>query len=206
MRLCEFCSKKFQPKEKKTRFCSRSCASRQIHNRPEIKERWVQSLRAHPEWRQRAILANANRPPGLRAVTGRKISASHKASGYKPKIRGGNGTGPTKAEIRLMEMVPDLSWNVTIKTGKWNGSGFPPVYKVDTAIPAIKLAIEADGGSHCPYARQAQDRKKEDFLKALGWTVLRFSNRQILDVRLAVGVVADIEFTISRLRSTQATA
>jgi len=43
------------------------------------------------------------------------------------------------------------------------------------------LAIEIDGNSHCLLSRQAQDRKKENFLKSLGWTVLRFTNQQVIE-------------------------
>lgn len=44
----------------------------------------------------------------------------------------------------------------------------------------LKLAIEADGGSHNSIERQAQDAKKDELLRSLGWTVLRFTNQQIL--------------------------
>jgi len=134
------------------------------------------------------------------------ISEALKRIGHKPKIRGGNGTGPTKAETALIEMLSGAVWNYGIHTGKWNGSGYPPIYKVDCALPAIKLAIEADGNSHCSSNRKSKDRKKQEFLAGLGWTVLRFSNRAILDARTSAQVLRDIRFTISKLKSTQVTA
>lgn len=125
-----------------------------------------------------------------------------RAMGCRPIVRGGNGTGPTKAEWQLMRMFPEAVWNYGVKTGKWNGSGYPPVYKMDIAFPVIKLAIEADGGSHNNPIRRALDVKKDTFLKGLGWTVLRFSNKLILDFRTQVKILADVEFTISKLKDT----
>ena len=43
------------------------------------------------------------------------------------------------------------------------------------------IAIEIDGASHCALARQGQDRKKQALLESLGWIVLRFTNRQVLE-------------------------
>ena len=65
-------------------------------------------------------------------------------------------------------------------TGRPRGSGFPPAYKADSGCHALKLAIEADGGPHNSIERQAQDAKKDELLRSLGWTVLRFTSQQIL--------------------------
>jgi hypothetical protein len=135
------------------------------------------------------------------------VSRGLKAIGHRPKVRGGNGTGPTKAEWQLMRMFPEGIWNYAIKTGCWNGSGYPPVYKVDLGFPDEKLAIEADGGTHGTWDnRKEKDLKKDKFLKDLGWKVLRYSNREILDFRSSVQILADVEFIISKSRATRATA
>jgi very-short-patch-repair endonuclease len=106
-----------------------------------------------------------------------------------------------------MEMFPSGVWSYGIKTGKWNGSGYPPVYKVDLAFPRVKLAIEADGSNHGTWDnRKAKDAKKDAFLAGLGWKVLRYSNRAILDFRQSVVILADVEFLISTLPDTRATA
>jgi hypothetical protein len=140
-------------------------------------------------------------------VCSNKVSAALKASGHCPKVRGGNGTGPSKAEWQLIRMFPEAQWNFGIKTGKWNGSGYPPCYKVDLAFPDIKLAIEADGSSHTNWnGRKAKDRKKEKFLAGLGWTVLRLSNKTILDFKQQRFVMDSVRFTISKLKGIQATA
>ena len=58
---------------------------------------------------------------------------------------------------------------------------YPPAYKVDIGSIPLKIAIEVDGFSHCSLARKELDKKKEKFLGGLGWTVLRFSNKEVLE-------------------------
>jgi very-short-patch-repair endonuclease len=52
--------------------------------------------------------------------------------------------------------------------------------KIDIAIPSLKLAIEVDGLSHTKRGQKEKDAKKEQALKARGWTLLRFWNAEIL--------------------------
>lgn len=59
--------------------------------------------------------------------------------------------------------------------------GYPPAYKVDLALPALKLAIEVDGQSHKMASRAAQDLKKQQALSEKGWTILRFWNHEVLN-------------------------
>ena len=66
-----------------------------------------------------------------------------------------------------------------IRTGSIMG-GVPPSYKVDIANPSMMIAIEVDGGSHCPLVRKEQDEKKSRCLEALGWSVFRVSNERAL--------------------------
>lgn len=53
-------------------------------------------------------------------------------------------------------------------------------YRIDITIPSARIAIEADGKAyHSSKAQKAHDRRKNEYLKKNGWTVLRFSGRQI---------------------------
>jgi len=52
-------------------------------------------------------------------------------------------------------------------------------YIVDFACPARKLVIELDGGQHA--ARHAADAARSAELAALGWRVIRFWNRDVID-------------------------
>src|SRR5689334_6113586 len=176
MKPCKLCGK---PTSNKT-FCSVPCLNRWMTGTPE-----GQKLICTKERREKTSRFARNRMltdnPMKREECRLKVSASLKKMGWKPKVRGGNGTGPTKAESLLLSLVNGSVWNYGIKTGKWNGSGFPPMYKVDVAFPELKLAVEADGQTHNSPVKRMQDAKKTAFLQGLGWTVLRFSNRAILE-------------------------
>lgn len=119
-----------------------------------------------------------------------RATATLRAMGHKPHIRGGNGTGATAAERAISEA---LGWptNVVVATNMKRGSGYPGHYKIDVGNRELKVGIEVDGSSHQVLARKAQDRKKEDFLRGLGWIILRVSNRQALE---------ETGSTISRLK------
>ena len=116
---------------------------------------------------------------------GRKVlsdSADHKRfGGYAPtefRNRGGNGQGPTKHETLLLERLGS-GWtcNGIIATG----SGRPPHhYKVDLINQELGTIIEVDGRSHESADRKRQDRKKDTWLKAHGWKVIRLTNKEVL--------------------------
>lgn len=106
-----------------------------------------------------------------------KVATTLKRVGHKPKTRGGNGTGLTEAE-RLLAEATGLK-PATVPTHLGKGSGFPTCYKLDLADPDHKIGVEVDGNSHRARSRQIQDRKKENFLRSLGWVVLRISNEEV---------------------------
>ncbi len=88
-------------------------------------------------------------------------------------VRMGNGHGLTEPQSFLAGLL---------------GEGWTPeypvsYYKIDLANAAMKIAIELDGQSHRSAQRQAADREKDQTLTSLGWTVLRFSNRDMLNWR-----------------------
>ncbi len=51
-------------------------------------------------------------------------------------------------------------------------------YIADFACPSIRLIVELDGGVHD--LRLEQDAKRDAWLTANGWTVLRFRNNEVL--------------------------
>jgi very-short-patch-repair endonuclease len=57
----------------------------------------------------------------------------------------------------------------------------PHCYKVDIADSTVKLAIEVDGRSHRSPRWRYLDKRKEEILRALGWKVMRFDNKRVLD-------------------------
>jgi hypothetical protein len=133
-----------------------------------------------------------------------KMETSLRARGWKPPVRGGNGHGPTAAQLLL---ASTLGWGMefVVATGHCrDGSGYPTAYKIDIANPILKIAIEVDGHSHAVLSRKKQDQKKTAFLQSLGWSVLRFLNREVTDD--LAGCVQTVLSTISKLPRTTTTS
>jgi hypothetical protein len=87
-----------------------------------------------------------------------------------------NGAGPTVPQKILFNALPvGTVMEFPIPMGK---VGRPP--QVDLAIPQLRLAIEVDGTNHGIQSRKDIDIEKERVLKQRGWTLLRFSNQEIL--------------------------
>lgn len=151
--------------------------------------------------RQRMIDNNPMKDPATRE----KMRQTLHSMQWKPQVHGGNGHGPTRPELALMEELgPMWKWNYVIVTGMPRSSGFPRCYKPDLALPELRIAVEVDGYSHCSLARQAQDAKKEKFLSESGWLVLRFKNAAVLADPKGIAAVIR-EFSISKSREITTT-
>lgn len=134
--------------------------------------------------------------PMKRQEIRQKMSATLHANKHRPPVRGGNGTGATKAELAIAEAM-GMQMQIIVPVGKGRGHGWPTHYKIDVGCAERKVAIEVDGASHAALSRQAQDAKKDAFLRGLGWIVLRVTNRQAL---------TELESTISRLKALTPTS
>lgn len=117
--------------------------------------------------------------PMTRLASLRKMKRTLKRIAHKPPVRGGNGTGLSPAERVLSEATGLQPYIVPTRTKR--SEGYPTHYKLDLADPERMLGIEIDGASHGLLSRQAQDRKKEKFLRSLGWTIIRFTNQQAIE-------------------------
>lgn len=221
MNQCKFC--KSQTKNKF--FCNKYCSAKWLRT-PEAREKFYTQSRSrkiqvsrkktfeeNPEIYEAMIVKQSNTmhrymnslTEPQRKARRIKMSRIMKEAGHKPVIRGGNGTGPTKAEMVLIDaFYPHAKNNFVVKTGKRAGSGYPCHYKVDVAFPEIMMAVEADGRSHLLHGRKERDAKKTNLLTALGWTVLRFTNKRILED--TQNVKEELRSIILRLKATPATA
>jgi hypothetical protein len=119
---------------------------------------------------------NPTRLPEVRE----KIRKAAIAIGHRPRVRGGNGQPIPEPQRLLFEALGE-GWEMDLPIGVGRGrSTGVKKYTIDIANRLMKIAIEADGGSHAPLKRQESDRAKDAFLTSKGWTVLRFSNKAIL--------------------------
>lgn len=157
-------------KQRGRAYCSEVCSA--AASAAMSSERMARTNRVHASRRM------TERNPMARAEVRERVSQTLRSMGHRPP-QAGNGRGPTEPQRLLSEA---LGWpmEVPVATGQPKGSGYPSVYKLDVGEPGLKIGVEVDGRSHCALARQAEDRKKQHFLSGVGWTVLRFSNEQVL--------------------------
>tara|TARA_Y100000296_G_C5059076_1_gene198834 strand:- start:118 stop:681 length:564 start_codon:yes stop_codon:yes gene_type:complete len=144
--------------------------------RGESVSKWLNS--GHPKaLKQLERIANLDpmKDPEVR----KKVSLILRKMKHKPSVRGGNGHGMTLPQRIMKDALLD-NWipEYAISLGK-RQQGFPTCYKVDLANLDLKIAIEVDGTSH--FSRKEKDKKKDAKLASLGWKVLRFWNKDILN-------------------------
>lgn len=123
-----------------------------------------------------------NNNPAIHTGVMDRVKSSLKRIGHKPIIQGGNGKGESLPQKILREHLGDEWISEYIVCTKLKFSeGYPPHYKIDLANPKTFIAIEIDGGSHGAIKQKEKDLKKELLLKKLGWIVLRFTNKKIIN-------------------------
>jgi len=81
----------------------------------------------------------------------------------------------TSAEVAL--------WNI-LKSRNLDGRKFRRQhsignYIVDFCSPSEKLVIELDGNPHGEYHKIEKDKKRDQYIESLGFSVLRFENRLV---------------------------
>jgi very-short-patch-repair endonuclease len=87
----------------------------------------------------------------------------------------------TEQRLKCESPIERQLYNVLVTNGYYVQTQVPcGKYRIDMALPSLKIAIEADGKAyHSTPAQRAHDRRKNAYLRANGWRVLRFSGRQI---------------------------
>jgi hypothetical protein len=155
-------------RSKSRKYCSKSCVGRARGKR---NKGWVPS----PEWRAKASKRmTENNPMSKSDVLEKMKPYAESRADQLRKVRGGNGQ-LTRPQLLLHEHL-DWPMEYPIPTGnpKWH-TAVP-----DLANPDLKIAIECDGGSHYGAKKRERDRQKDKMLTDLGWIVLRFKNRLVL--------------------------
>lgn len=136
--------------------------------------------------------------------TREKVKTALRAMGWKPPVRGGNGHPlPVAQQLLACALGWETEYAVTLHGRVQDIEHLPTCYKIDIANSELLIGIEVDGKSHHLQSRQHQDRKKEAALSQLGWTILRFSNKDVTeDLQKCVQMVMS---TISKLKNTTPT-
>lgn len=186
---CAQCGARIPPeRDARVRFCGQSCATKLWMSDPE-RVRRLQTDRKRQRCRE------VIRRPDVQAKRLALIERQ-RAMGF-PGLTYHNGSGPTVAQKMLFDALPVgavMEFPVSM------GSVGTPA-RVDIAIPLFRLAIEVDGHSHSIQSRKDIDAKKERVLRERGWTLLRFSNAEI--VRHLPWVLARIRATVTMLQKPE---
>ena len=214
-RTCLQCGKVFMVKSEgkvsaNRKFCSRKCNAIYRVQDPEVARTFAENMwRGGNGWEgtKRPDMAERMRKSNPMANPEIRKKVSQILTGRTFLSRGGNGHITDQQEqLRVALGLPESALEFPIPTanaGK-HFESLPSSYKVDLAIVEIKLAIEIDGRSHKEKRWEYLDQRKTAVLNYLGWTVLRFWNKEInQDLARCVQMVLS---TISRLKETTITS
>ena len=125
-------------------------------------------------------------PPPLAGEGGEGAAFERKPTWrVKPKTR-----SHARALRRDLTKAERIIW-YGLRAHRLEGAGFrrqTPIgpYIVDFMSHAAKLIIEIDGGQHFENGQEARDRKRDTFLAAKGFRVLRFNNHDVMTNRVGV--------------------
>lgn len=158
-------------------YCSDVCRDSWVAR--DRSQRMARTNRVHASARMKA------RNPMASDESRSKMAATLRGMGHRPRVRGGNGSGPTEPQRALSDL---LGWpvEVVVPTGQRVKGGPPSHYKIDVGNPAAKVAVEIDGASHASLARRESDQRKDAWLRGAGWCVLRFTNEEVMADTAAV--------------------
>jgi hypothetical protein len=133
---------------------------RELNKRPDVQAKLV-AFRA------------SDRCPVKLPENRRKLIESQRVKGF-PNLHY-DGSSPTVPQKLLFDALPGATMEFEVPKG---GKG--KSFRIDIAIPSLKLAIEVDGLSHVKRKEKERDARKAQILKVRGWTLLRFWNAEIL--------------------------
>jgi hypothetical protein len=122
-------------------------------------------------------------------------------SGRTFLARGGNGKLTTPQILLAESLKLPMEFAIPTAMVKDKFQSLPNHYKVDIADPIAKVAIEVDGNSHKSKKWKFLDKRKTLVLNALGWSVLRFWNKEVLENQDAIALQVKA-FIASKLRTT----
>lgn len=193
-RACDFCRVEFTPRKVTTRFCSRSCLSRNTWatKREFMLDRTMGAMalgRQSDEYRTKmeAWQHDPRNPIYQPEVKTRSVN-TRRRNGFA-HLNGGNGTGLTEPQELLAEA---LGWETEFSLAIGDGER-PYMYLLDIADPETRTNVEVDGESHHWVQVARSDERRRRRLATVGWAVLRFKNEEVL---------TDLSGVVDRVRSS----
>ena len=192
--VCPVCNKSFEVNYAGKRFCSRKCANigKIQPSTHTLSEEGRKSLSKHSkmrwqnaEFRQSAVDRMTNNNPVYMPGVVEKASATRlENNSLHNNFKYGNGhISPYEQAVKDKLEPLGFVYNYAIVTkparDAYPEAHYANAYKPDFVNLNNKLCIEVDGYGHSTSKERAIDAKKEDCLKFLGYTVIRFTHEDI---------------------------
>jgi very-short-patch-repair endonuclease len=126
---------------------------------------------------------------------GTRMRGQRKARAARADVVDNPWSEPERAMHLLLRRAGITGWKGNVPITSNGGVRYP-----DITFDELKLIIEIDGRAHHGSAEAFDaDHRRQDHLVTAGWTVLRFTPRQLADD--PEWVIATVRATIARLRS-----
>ncbi len=181
----EGCEKTFLSAKKIQRFCSKACSAKWRNSLPAAKD----NARRMQKFGVQARIGKKNPAVSARMKANNPMSNHETVEKFRNAVtgrtwlgqRGGNGilTEPQKLLAERLDLP--MEYSIPTNPVKHLFQSLPNGYSVDLACPEVKLAIEVDGNSHKTKRWKFLDRRKTEVLNALGWSVIRYWNKEVLN-------------------------
>jgi len=97
---------------------------------------------------------------------------------YIERYAGVEGIPDSTLEQLFLDDLLDAGFPVPVCQYEVPGPGGVR-YRIDLAYPDVLVAVEVDGPHHRLPAVQARDRRRDAYLRSLGWEVLRFDEEVV---------------------------
>ena len=187
-KLCARCGIEFYRADKKVKFCSKACANaRQADTRlPEAP--CVHCSALFQPLRRTHVYCSKTCWYASKVVARSPKRAHH--------MRVSDRGGLPVPQFMLWRALGD-DWYPEFWMSPLGALGEDVVrFQLDLAHLATRTAVEVDGSEHLLASHQAKDQIRDEWLRTQGWTVLRFSNAEVL---------SSIDSVVAQIRSRSMT-
>lgn len=213
-KICERCGKEFETPRNHQRFCSRSCAQRgkkvseetkkklsrittyNLKNNEELRRKMQEKVWGNVQNQSKSSERMKNNNPMKNDVAREKMISTLKQNQRNCFNNCGNGHVSYVESLLIDDMIKlGFVYNLPINTRaareRFPEKRYAYNYKPDFVHVELKLCVEIDGTNHTNSKEIERDKKKEDCLRFLGYSTIRFTNEQVIN---------EYEYVLNRIR------
>lgn len=197
---CEFCGKQFEITDtvhgKRKRFCNRSCSARWrireygvAKKSEDGKKRLSESMKSkwkNEDFRHNVISRMYTNNPSFNVNVIEKAKRTKLQHGYVPHNNFKYGNGKVSEYERMVYdklincgFYYNYAINTKLARDAFPNESYANNYKPDFTNISKHICIEIDGENHKEKVVRELDKKKEECLRFLGFSVIRFTHKDI---------------------------